>query len=172
MRHKNTILNNLVPASAAPSTPNVGDIWVDSRTGETLVWGGTYWHSGDLVRVEDVLAVGVGPVASVDLGWNVPAGYAVVKASLRLLKALTGAGGCTIVGLGIGAAEGKYGDTASLLIDQTFQTINPTWNDGAAEDIKVYAESAHNTPAGTIAGSASGDIRVMTWMRPIVVLAA
>lgn len=93
MRHMNDMLASLLP-SAEPASPDVGTIWIDDRTGETLVWDGTYWRVGELIRVETVLAVGVGAVADVDLGWNVPANYAVVKTALRLLKTLTGAGAC------------------------------------------------------------------------------
>lgn len=169
MRHMNDMLAGLLP-SAEPTSPDVGTIWIDARTDEVLVWDGTYWRVGELIRVETVLAVGAAPVANVDLGWNVPANYAVVKAALRLLKTLTGAGGCVLVGLGIGGNTGKYSDTASLAAGQTCQIVNPTWNDGTGEDIKVYAESAINTPNGTIEGSVADDIRVIVWMRQPVVL--
>lgn len=130
----NEILTRLATAAAVePTSPDVGDVWIDSRTGEALVWDGTYWKVGDLVRVETSVAVPAAPGADVDIGWNVPTGFAVVKVSVKLLKAITGAGGCTKVGCGTKVAGNpdKFALTPTLLADAVHQTINPTWNDGS-----------------------------------------
>lgn len=173
MRHENTLLAGLVPAAAAPSAPNVGDTWVDSRTGEILTWDGTYWCIGDLKRVETLVNVG-GAAADHDIGWNVPANFAVVKASAYLVKTITGAAGGVKVGFGTKAAgdPDKYALTPTLLAGAAHQSINPTWNDGTTDDLGLTACDNAGAAAGTIAGSGAGDVRVMVWMRPIITLAA
>lgn len=171
MRHMNDMLAGLLP-SAEPAAPDVGQSWIDARTNEMLTWDGTYWRIGDMIRVETEVAVAVAPAADTDIGWNVPAGFDVVKASCRLLKTITGAGGGVKVGFGTKAAgdPDKYGLTADLNAGTTDQTINPTWNDGAADDLGLTACDAGGAAAGTLAGSGDADVRVMVWMRPIVTL--
>jgi len=171
MQHMNDLLANLLP-DTEPATPDVGQVWLDNRTNELLTWDGTYWRIGDMVRVETVVDMSATPAADHDIGWNVPAGFDVVKASARLLKTITGAAGGVKVGFGTKAAgdPDKYGLTADLNAGTTDQTINPTWNNGAADDLGLTACDAGGAAAGTIAGSADADVRVMVWMRPIVTL--
>ena len=172
MRHMNEILARLAtPLAVEPAAPDVGDVWIDSRTSERLVWDGTYWKVGDLVRIETLVDV-AGAAADHDIGWNVPAGFDVVKASVRLLKDITGAAGGVKVGFGTKVAgdPNKYGLTADLLTDTTDQNVNPTWNDGATDDLGLTACDNAGLAAGTIAGSTDEDVCVMVWMRPIITL--
>lgn len=171
MRHMNTILASLAtPASAEPASPDDGDTWVDARTGELLTWDGTYWKVGELIRVETEVAVG-GAAADHDIGWNVPTGFAVVKASARLLKEIT-AVTATKVGFGTKVAgdPNKYALTPALTAGQVHQSINPTWNDGGGDDLGLTACDNAGAAAGTIAGSGAADVRVMVWMRPLITL--
>ncbi|MFH0980363.1 MAG: hypothetical protein V2A79_02350 [Planctomycetota bacterium] len=172
MRHLNDLLKNLVPVAVAPSAPVAGDTWIDSRTGEMLVWNGTYWIVGDLARVETVVAVPLIATADVDVGWNVPAGFSVVKTAIKLLKAITGAAGGVKVGFGTKVAgdPDKYGLTATLLANAVNSAANPTYNNGAADDLGLTATDAAGAAAGTIAGSGAADVQVMIWMRPLVTL--
>jgi hypothetical protein len=149
-----------------PATPPVGTSWQDNRTGDQLVWDGTYWDcGGGRKRHEVVMAVGVGAVASVDIGWNAPADAYIVKAALRLLKAITpdGPAACKQVGLGVAADPNKYGSTTTLLANAVGGLVNPTYANGAAEDFVVYACDAAGAAAGTIAGSIADDIRIIVW---------
>lgn len=170
MRHMNEVLAELMP-STEPTSPDTGEIWDDARTGEKLIWDGTYWRVGDLVRRETEVAIG-GAAADHDIGWDVPATFDVVKASVRLLKTITGAGGAVKVGFGTKAAgdPDKYALTAVLTANATNQTANPTWNDGASDDLGLTGCDAGGLAAGTLAGSGAADARVMVWMRPPVTL--
>jgi hypothetical protein len=173
MLHLEQLIAGLVPTAVAPSSPEVGQLWQDSRTNEILTWDGTYWRVGDLVRVETLVAIG-GAAADHDIGWNVPADFDVVKASMRLLKVLTGAGGAVKAGFGTKVAgdPDKYGLTAALTVGNPDQNVNPTWNDGGGDDLGITGCDAAGAALGTLAGSGADDARVMVWMRPAVTLPA
>jgi hypothetical protein len=172
MKHVEDILSALAtPSSTAPASPDVGDFWHDSRTGETLVWDGTYWRSGNLARVETLVDIGVA-AADHDIGWDVPAGFVVIKQSVKILKALTGAGGAVKAGMGTKVAgdPDKYGLTADLLADTTDQAVHGVWADGAGDDLGITACDAAGAALGTLEGSDDEDVQVMVWMLPVVTL--
>lgn len=168
----------LVVSATAPS-PYLGLQWLDTRTNELLTWDGTYWTcGGGLVRVETVLTLGVVLTKDYDAGWAPPTGFAVHKASMRILTTITADGGalCKKVGFGTKAAgdPDKYGLSADLIAGTTTQILNPTWNNGAADDLAVTAcDVAGASGAGeTMLGSVNPDIRLMVWMSDVKIISA
>lgn len=152
------------------SNPPTGTTWTDPLYGETLTWDGVYWDCGGGVKRHELLvAIGVA-AADHDCVWDPPADASVLRASCKLEKDLTGAGGAVKAGLGTKVAgdPDKYALTATLLADAADQSINPTYSDGGGDDLGVTGCDAAGAALGTLAGSDEEDVRVIVWFMPTV----
>lgn len=152
--------------SIAPTNPVIATVWEDLALGDVLTWDGAYWGNHGIYR-KDVLVDIDTAALDHDVGFDVPTSAAVVSASLKLLKALTGGGGAVQVGLGTGSGgdSDKYAETASLAADQKDQNLHGTFNDGGGDDLKITAETAPGTSGGTVAGSNDEDARVVVYFK-------
>jgi len=146
-------------------------VWYDNRTGEVLTWNGSIWITGTRYRKEMAIGISSTPAAEHDIGWNIPANCHAVKGSMKTLKTLTGAGGCTKAGLGVAGDLDKYSETSNLSVGNRVGKLNPNPSpDGGGDDLKIYATSGGGVAAGTIAGSGTEDIRLMVWYEaPIII---
>lgn len=118
------------------------------------------WAMNPYYRIYDaVVSIGAGAVASKDAGLNLNVGDIVLAASCNIDSAITGAGGCTAVSLGIAGTITKYGEGAALTKNAKIaaKLYNPTTVLSAAEDLLIYATDGAGSATGTIA---SGSLRV------------
>lgn len=112
----------------------------------------------DYVSKDILVAVGGSAVASVDVGFDLPADAMVMGAAMNIQTAITGAGGATAIGLGIAATEDKYGETSTLTLDsKSTASIGGMVALASSEDIKVFATNGAGAPTGTIQ---NGSVRI------------
>lgn len=154
-----------VSSSYAPSVAINNTIWHDTRTGELLTWDGTYWGNNGTYRHDVTVAIGSAALEH-DVGWDVPSGAAVVSRALKVLKTLTGAGGASGAGFGVGSGDpSRYGEVATLTADSHDEGVHDAWNEGSGDDLKITATDGGGTPVGTLAGSDDSDVLVRVRFR-------
>lgn len=109
------------------------------------------------VTTKDIIvSVGGDAVASVDLGYDIPAGSLVLAAAANIESAITLAV-ATKIGIGIAGSLAKYGSiTGGAKNSKSTLAITPTAI-ASSEDVKIYATDNSNAAAGTIQ---NGSIRV------------
>ena len=162
MRRYNTGHLDEVPTFAGLPSPGVArQVYIVADEHITYMWNGEYWgHNGIFCKE---VKVGIGAAAADhDVGWDVPAGAAVISRAIKLLKLLTGSGGCTGIGFGTGAAgdPDKYGETTTLTADSHDEGLHGTFNDGGGDDLKITATDGGGSATGTVAGSGTEDVLV------------
>ena len=98
--------------------------------------------------------------ASFDLSDVVPSGAVIIGVQVKLVTAVTGAGGATKVGIGTAAVPDKYGKTTGLASGLLISTT-PNWAVlGAPETINLYAVDDDGAAAGEIGGGIYESIKV------------
>ena len=130
-------LNPLVTKGTDPSTTTIGDLFT-------------------ITTKDIILAIGVGAVASKDLGYNIPAKSLVLSVAANIESTITLAT-ATKVGIGVSGDLDKYGKITGGTKNGKVTTINTPTALDAGEDILIYAVDDNGDAAGTIAG---GSIRV------------
>lgn len=118
------------------------------------------WAMNPYYKIYDaVIAIGAGAVASKDAGLNLAVGDIVLATACNIDSAITGAGGCTAVSLGIAGTITKYGESSVLTLDGKIagKLYNPTTVLSAVEDLLIYATNGAGAATGTIA---NGSVRV------------
>lgn len=139
LKDANKIIS-LAPAVAAnidPVTNNINDYFL-------------------IVTKDIVLAIGGSAVASVDVGYDIPAASIVLGAALNIESAITLVT-ATKIGLGVSGTLAKYGSiTGGTKNNKSTVAITPTAL-ASAEDLKIYATDNSSAAAGTIQ---NGTIRI------------
>jgi hypothetical protein len=159
----------IVSADVAPTTPPAGTIWNDTSLKEILVWDGTNWRSGDVVRLD--VKVNVGSAAAFfSVGSSVPSGAAALDAQLNLDKAITGAAGADRLALvDTTGSPNIWASTEALTKNSKASEVFAPLVRSIGDDLYLASMSGL-VPAGTIAGSNSLDVRVVVRYRSPVAL--
>jgi hypothetical protein len=141
----------------------INTVWNDTDLYDILTWDNVYWGTGSLYRTVQLVNIGVA-AGNHDVGWDIPSTGNGLYGSIKLLKALTAAGGATGAGLGtVPAAPSKYGFTTAVTINAAGGDTNATWNDGASDDLQISAVDIGGNPIGTLAGSGVEDVKVVLY---------
>ncbi len=128
----------------------------DSTSGATaLQVGGTATEGLELKVFEETVTGAT--VAAEDLNIDFTGYILSVQANLETL--ITGAGGCTAIGVGVAADPDQFGETSGLTKNLKIDSIANTT--ATAMDIQVYATDGAGNATGTFAGDVR--VRIVYW---------
>jgi hypothetical protein len=114
----------------------------------------------NLVRTDQTKDCHTTGAAAFDLANDVPTDVVLVSVQIFLQDAITAAGGCTKIGIGIVTDPDKYGKTTGVAASATINTSVPWAVLVGAADIQLYAVDNNGDAAGTMGGGAVGSERI------------